>query len=114
MMRTHRKFGILGVLVRSHTYCHLQRTRQIPFIRVHVQQLYPRLDRVPRGVQRPLKRLFCLLLVMQPQTKVAKDFPFQSGFAVCHMLRFEVRDFCSKNRPNTEVLLLCRYTAAIR
>ena len=48
---------------------------------------------------------------MQPQAKVTKDFPFQAGLPVCHMLRFEVRDFCPKDRPNTEVLALCRYTA---
>ena len=111
MMRTYRKFGVLSVLIRSDTYRYLQRTCQIPFVRVHVQQLRPRLDRIPRRVQRPLERLLCLLLVMQPQTKIAKDFPFQTSLPVCHMLRFEVRHFCPKDRPNTEVLALCRYTA---
>ena len=44
MMRTYRKFRIFCALVRSHTYPHLQRTRQIAFLSVHIQQLHPRLD----------------------------------------------------------------------
>jgi hypothetical protein len=106
-MRTYRMFRILSVLIRSNAYRGLQRTRQIAFLRVHIEQLRPWLDRIPRRVQRPLERFLRFLLMMKPQTKIAENFPFQSSLAVCHVLCFEVRYFRAEDRPNSEVLVRC-------
>jgi hypothetical protein len=51
--------------------------------------------------------------VMQPQTEISENFPFEACLAVGHMLRLEVRDFCAEDRPNAEVLVLCRPTVKI-
>jgi hypothetical protein len=104
MMRTYRKFSVLSVLVRSNPYCGLQRTRQITFLRVHIKQLRPWLDRIPRCVQRPLEHFLRFLLMVKSQSKITENFPFQSCLAVCHVLGFEVCYFGAEDRPNTEVL----------
>ena len=100
MLRTYRKFRVLSVLIGCDAYCGLQRPRQIAFFRVHVQQFCPWFDRIPGSVQRPLVRFLRLLLMMKPQTEVAENLPFQARLAIRHVLRFEVRDFRTENRPD--------------
>ena len=97
---TYRQFSILSVLISCDAYCGLQRPRQVPLIRVHVHQFCPWFDRVPGSVQRPLERFLRLLLMMKPQTEVAENLPFQARLAIRHVLRFEVRDFRTENRPD--------------
>lgn len=97
---THRHLGIIRILIRSHPDRSLNRPRDVPFFGIHLQQLGPRLLRIPRRLETSLKHLLGFFLVMQPQRQIAQDLPFQPRLAVRHVLRFEMRDFGSKDGPD--------------
>ena len=101
---THRHLGIIRILIRSHPYRRLNRPRDIPLLGIHLQQLCPRLLRVPRRLETALIRLLAFLLVVQSQRQIAQNLPFQTRLAVSDVLRFEMGNFGTKDGPDAQVL----------
>ena len=62
---THRHFTVIGVLVSSYPDGSLQRPLQIAFLRVHFQELEPRLLGEPHRIKASLICFLCLLLVVE-------------------------------------------------
>ena len=103
-MSTYRHLSVVVPLVRSDPECGLERTLQIAFLSIHIQEFRPRLVGVSWGVKTALVCFLRLLLVVQANAEVAQDLPLQPGLAVRNVLRLEVRDLRTEDRPDAQVL----------